>query len=352
MSNDLKNKMYDYEVAPSVAMWENISLSLDESALQKDLSKKLYNHETTPPSTAWNKIADELDQTFHSTAFRDEVLDMEIQPPTGTWDSISLQLDEGPQEDFSKKMYEYEVVPPANTWQEIVGVLDAGQTALVIPMRKTYNKIFRIAAAAAIIGIITWAGFSIIKKNEHSSDKEIAGKSNKITTPTVPAIKPNETSSSEEIKKTILLPEDNTAIALTNPVKRNAEKNIKINRNNNPELVNSLTSEENHSTSNDIAYADIKNLHRKNKAVAATDDKTSEARYLVYLTEQGDMVKLSKKLADLTCIYTKDGNVSQTALAKIDVSDCNDQVKYWQGKIANSSFQSSSNPFELMEVLK
>ena len=146
--------------------------------------------------------------------------------------------------------------------------------------------------------------------------------------------------------------DDKNLIAAINPAKSDFKKIIKSTRENGGMLLNTLTSEEDHATSNDIDVADIKNLHKKNTTLQPTDHTVSEPRYLVYLTEQGDMVKLSKKMADLTCIYIKDGSISQAALAKLDASQCNDQVKYWQEKMANSSMQSSSNPLELIEILK
>ena len=354
MSNTLKNKMYAYEVNPPVAVWEHIALSLNELALQKNLSKKLYNEEAIPPSTTWDKIADVLDQTFPENKFRDEVLTADVQPPEHTWSNIATQLDEGPQKNLSGKIYEYEVAPPSNTWEKIIAVLDAGHaTTPVIPLRKTYNRILRMAAAAAIIGVIAWAGFSLFKKTGNSTDKEIADKDAKIAAPAAPAIKPNQDSPAEVIKETIPPTEENKLIASVNsPTKTNSKKSIKTTTKNHSELFNTLASVENHSTSNDIAIADINSLHQKNKAATTSADTASEARYLVYITDQGAMVKLSKKLADMKCIYTKEGDINQDALAKLDAAACNDRVKYWQEKVANSSLQISSNPLELIEILK
>ena len=355
MSNVLKNKMYDYEVSPPKTAWENIVLSLDELAIHKKLSNKLYNQEAEPPSTAWGKITNALDQTSHSTKFRDEVLKLEVLPPTSAWDKISIQLDEAPQEGFSKKIYEYEVAPPLSTWQKIISVLDAEQkTTPVIPLQKTYNRIIRIAAAAAIIGFIAWAGFGLLKKDENSANTNnvLANKDGKTIVPAIPAIKPNQDSPSEKIKEKPATAEHNNVIALVSPAKINSKKIVKTTAENKTELFNVLASAEDHSASNDIAVEDIQSLHEKNKAVTGFAENASEARYLVYLTDQGAMVKLSKKLVDMKCIYSKDGDINQDALAKLDASECNDRVKYWQEKVANSSLQISSNPLELIEILK
>ena len=97
------------------------------------------------------------------------MLKLEIQPPTLTWDKISLQLDEAPQETLSTKMYEYEVMPPENNWGKIARLLDIKQTTTpVIPLHKSYNRIIRFAAVAAIIGIIAWAGFRFLNNTDKS----------------------------------------------------------------------------------------------------------------------------------------------------------------------------------------
>jgi len=62
-------------------------------------------------------------------------------------------------------------------------------------------------------------------------------------------------------------------------------------------------------------------------------------------------MKVSKKLADLTCIYTKDGEVSQNALAKLDRVICNDMVSCWQEKLALTPINLSFNPLEMADVL-
>lgn len=353
MSTELKNKIYDFEEIPPAVVWENVALSLDELALQKNLFNKLYKEEAAPTADVWAKIINTLDQELADTKIREAVLKLEIQPPTLTWDKISLQLDEAPQETLSTKMYEYEVMPPENNWGKIARLLDIKQTTTpVIPLHKSYNRIIRFAAAAAIIGIIAWAGFRILNNADKSANNELANKEANPIIPTLPVQQSVKESTAEIIIDNNKKVADKNLIAAINPAKSHFKKIIKSTRENGGMLLNTLTSEEDHATSNDIAVADIKNLHKKNTTLLPTDNTISEPRYLVYLTDQGDMVKLSKKMAELTCIYTKDGSISQGALAKLDASQCNDQVKYWQEKMANSSMQSSSNPLELIEILK
>jgi hypothetical protein len=357
MSNVLKNKMYDYEVTPPATVWEHVAVSLDEINSQKDITERIYNHEVPAPVGTWSKIADTLDLELQETKFRSDVLNLEVAPPSFTWNKIAEQLDTQPQENFSTRLYEYEVTPPANSWGKIVVALDDEQTtAPVIPIRKNYSRLFRIAAAAAIIGIIAWAGFSLFNNGKSiQDDNTLANKDVKINVPVTPVIKTKQTPSAEEIKENNPIAEATTETAIaTKTAANNVRKWTRPLIKQQQEPVYTFAETESHTNSDDISIADTKSLHsNKRKTIAtATTDTNTDTRYLVYLTEQGDIVKLSKKLADLKCIYTKDGTVSQDALAKLDAAECNDQVKFWQEKMANSSLQSSSNPLELIEILK
>jgi hypothetical protein len=358
MSNVLKNKMYDYEVTPPASAWEKVAVSLDEINSQKSIVKILYTHEAMAPAGTWSKIANTLDVELQETKFRSDVLNLEVAPPSFTWNKIAEQLDTLSQENFSKRVYDYEVAPPANSWSEIVVALDEKQTTSpAIPIRKNYSRLFRIAAAAGIIGIIAWAGFNLLNNGKSTTDENnIVQKDVKTIVPATPtpAIETKQSPATEEIKENTTIAEATTETATVTPATNDVRKWTKPLLKKQQEPVYTFAETESHSSSDDIVTADTKSLHsNKRKTVAtATTDTNTDTRYLVYLTEQGDIVKLSKKLADLKCIYAKDGTVSQDALAKLDAAQCNDQVKFWQEKMANSSLQSSSNPLELIEILK
>jgi hypothetical protein len=356
MSNDLKNKMYNYEVTPPDTSWEYIAHSLDEQSIQKNISEKLYPYEIAPPATAWSNIVNAIDLELSETKFRNKALSLEVQPPSFAWNKIAEELDAQPLNNFSKRIYEYQVDPPVNSWKKIITVLDEEQTAApVIPINKNYSRIYRIAAAAAIIGIITWAGFSLFSNTkDNNENNSIANENPKTVAPAAPVTETKEDIVSDAIKTEITssITAANNPVARVTPANNYSKKRLGITSKNPVGQTYDLAASEIHSGSDDITIADAESLHTKKKSVTGNTENTTEARYLVYLTEQGDIVKLSKKLVDLKCIYTKEGNVNQDALSKLDASQCIDQVKYWQEKMANSSLQSSSNPLELIEILK
>jgi hypothetical protein len=61
MSNQLQNKLLQYEVQPPAELWRKIAESLDEHDASS-LSGKLYQYETEPSPGVWNKIEVQLDQ--------------------------------------------------------------------------------------------------------------------------------------------------------------------------------------------------------------------------------------------------------------------------------------------------
>ena len=347
MSDSIKNKLYNFEEMPPVSAWRKVALSLDEKILQKTTVTQLYNQEECPPEGIWDKITATLDTGIQEAKFRNEILEDEVAPPPFTWNKIAQQLDAVPQENLSKKILAFEVAPPVGAWDKIATSLDADkEDAPVIPIRKSYTKIFRIAAAAAIIGIIVWVGFGLLQNGKISNENSLADNGTINTPTTAPVVV--TTPPVDEINNTTPTEKDNTVTKQKTTIQKpgNMDENT---------LVDPAGTD-NHATAEDFAVTDNKNLHKKHKSGIPTGDNTTDnpttARYLIYLNEQGKMVNLSKKLADLQCIYNSDGGVSQESLAKLDATECNEQLKYWQDKMANSPLQSSSNPLELIEVLR
>ena len=61
MSNEIQNKLLQYEAEPGLKVWEKIVMALDGNELPS-VREKLSQFETSPASKVWNKIADRLDK--------------------------------------------------------------------------------------------------------------------------------------------------------------------------------------------------------------------------------------------------------------------------------------------------
>jgi len=56
MNSGLQKKLYEIEVMPPAAVWEKLSLYIDEINADNALSKKVLDTELAPPATAWENI--------------------------------------------------------------------------------------------------------------------------------------------------------------------------------------------------------------------------------------------------------------------------------------------------------
>jgi hypothetical protein len=60
MSSELQKKLYEMEVTPPAAVWENLAASLDEINADNAVAKKLSTTSVNPPAEAWNVIETSL----------------------------------------------------------------------------------------------------------------------------------------------------------------------------------------------------------------------------------------------------------------------------------------------------
>lgn len=62
MSDEIKYKLYDYEVAPPPQVWDNLRQELNEINDLLLVSHKLYDFEVNPPEASWQVIVADLNQ--------------------------------------------------------------------------------------------------------------------------------------------------------------------------------------------------------------------------------------------------------------------------------------------------
>lgn len=60
MSDQLKNKLEQFEVLPPPGVWDSIASELKDANPLLSLSQKMYDHELSPPTMAWNNIKSAL----------------------------------------------------------------------------------------------------------------------------------------------------------------------------------------------------------------------------------------------------------------------------------------------------
>jgi len=57
MNSELQKRMYEMEVMPPAAVWEKLSINIDEINADKSIAKKVFDAALTPPAAAWENIS-------------------------------------------------------------------------------------------------------------------------------------------------------------------------------------------------------------------------------------------------------------------------------------------------------
>jgi len=57
MNSELQKRLYEMEVMPPAAVWEKLSINIDEINADKSIAKKVFDAALTPPAAAWENIS-------------------------------------------------------------------------------------------------------------------------------------------------------------------------------------------------------------------------------------------------------------------------------------------------------
>jgi hypothetical protein len=302
MSEELKRKLYDFEVNPSEKMWNKIAVALDEE-INAQFPQKLYEAEVNPPNDTWNKIASALE-----TGIKDE---------------------------YPSKLYNLEVAPPADTWQKISAAIEEENTLPRIPSKRRVIPFVKYAVAACFIGVIAFGALKLI--NRKTINRAVAEKTVAPQPASPIGIPPDTTKNSSVQPAPVLsnnLPKQGTALVKANVVSRKK----------------SFTQQTGYMTlladaSTGVTNASALNFQQASLRVGEVPGNcaaiSEEDRYLNFMNPDGYLIRISKKLAEaLKCYYP-------TQRTKDNL--CDEQIKKWRDKIAQSP--ASSSPDNFMDVL-
>ena len=78
--------------------------------MNEELKNKIFNYEVSPPQTSWSAIANELDDNIDAT-FPARLYSFHANPPNSVWNNISQALDENLNSSFQEKLFVFEVTP-------------------------------------------------------------------------------------------------------------------------------------------------------------------------------------------------------------------------------------------------
>jgi len=298
MSEELKRKLYNYEVNPSAEMWNKIAASLDEE-INAEFPQALYDAESIPPPSTWNKIASALDQAEYPT-----------------------------------KLYNLEVSPPANAWEKISNALDEEKILPSIAPRKRVVPFVRYAVAATVIGAVAFGSIKLL--NQKSTTRSVASKPGKSQAVTPAIIQPNgqkdsSGQASTRVSNDLQQPEAVVIKTSVGPKRRSVQQAAYMTL-----RANGFSDVDNNTA---LAFQQASLTGEVPGNCAAISDAD---RYLSFMNPDGYLIRMSKKLADALGCYHIDGNSDE-------YKQCQEQIKKWRDKIAQSS--ASTSPDNFMDVL-
>ena len=348
-----EKKLYDIEVNPPQMVWEKISTNLDDLSFENSLKNKLVDINAEPPAVIWNQVKKNLDEFEPENIIADKLSQFNEIPPTGIWNKINAELDNDLlTEKFAKHLIVLEITPPESNWQSIISELD--NQIPVVPLTRKSSRFIKYAAAAVILGFVAWGGIQLLNTGTNKPEEVATTKIESAPTINTPQSQSTEVKTADNNSTTATGQDEKTdtpkeqLAALNKREIKNKPGSMSTNKN----LLASLNTFQNNHSGTEEIVADVNNLQQNKRVPITTNNAdTTAPRYLVYLNEEGSLIKVSKKLADLKCIYTKDGEITQGALASLNKQICTDLVKTWQEKLAKAPF-SSFDPLELADILK
>jgi hypothetical protein len=386
MNNDTKYKMYNYEVPPPEKAWYNIAAALDESISDKKIAAKLFAAEVVPaennwtkieavlingisdkltadklltaeipaPSKVWLKIKEELEVIERDKGVKEKLFDIEQVPAGNIWAKLEKQLDEEQWDTaIGKKIVNAEVYPPAETWNTIKAELneDASAPAKVIQ----FGSWKKIAVAAALIGVIATGVVLMFTntppKNDTNSTAVVEGK--KDNNPIVPLPKEIEAPEVKAVdRNTIAAVEKKTASptgirTIAVPLKK--KFNNKLEEAPNETVAVAFVSNELNDDSRSKPEDTKSRIHKaiRNAGTAEPIAMNDEKRYYNLLDENGNIIRVSRKLNAMECIIKSGLDIPFDKTE--ENKQCNEQVKDWHDKMALST--SVLSPLDLPSVL-
>lgn len=274
--------------------------------MKNEVQNKLLNYEAIPPKEVWDHIALELDESFLSYNFPNKLNTIEAEPPQHVWNVIAASLTgtEATLPSYADKLKTATVIPPTQAWENIKNSLDANEK--VAPMKhRSLFPILKYTAAAMIAGALIFGGLKLLQQKKQNTNSEIVSNNEPASTP---------------VAATTIEPQTATALADTD---ENNAMAIAQERRNNEALE---ASKRTYAKLEETSFSRLKEIataYHFTSSIEASDypnaiDKEDQPnRYITVMTPDCNVVRMSKKLEDLSCCISGE-SVDKNCLLQLD----------------------------------
>jgi hypothetical protein len=271
-----------------------------------ELHHKMYHYEVKPPAQTWEKIASALDAS-----------DLEYQYPA--------------------RLRDIELAPPAAAWSRIKDSLDAEKPTPVIPHRN-FSPWIRYAAAAAVITLLAWGGITLLSNNKSDGTNDIARDEIVAPLPGQPGRDTQTALPGTESR----LPDDVVMTDINAVTAEDARNDAALE-----------ASKKTYATLDVPSFSKLKRVSEfyfvpeepRGMTRSIDFDYVPEPeedlsdRYIMLMTPEGNIIRMSKKLGDLVCCVS----------GEEQDDDCMKQMKKWQDKMASTA--TGHAPGNIMDIL-
>ena len=318
-----KTKIDLFEEEAPVQAWENIQSELTIMEADRPLQIKVSNLEETAPVTSW----DAIEQKLNDLEFSDKINSTAEVIPETKWSYIEDELAFIETDKLvAETLQTAEEDVPVTIWNNIESALDGKQSQPVISIKRNYSAYYKLAAAAIITGILFWGGYNILFTTSKNSTIAI----NKETP--LPEINPSSNNAETERK-----PEKNLTL-----VQNTVSKKTKTQ----PAAPLIAATIQLHTQVNTIEAVDLH--HKKNKQTTSTNN-FDEDNYLIVINDDGDLIRVSKKLTQMKCAQNN-SELPVDAVTALESKNCDNQIKSWQHKIATSQISGILDAREIINI--
>lgn len=313
MNSEMQRRLYEMEVTPPQAVWEKLSLNIDEINEDNRIVKKIFNVESSPPAIVWEKLSFSIDEINGDNRLAQKILNVELAPPAAVWEKIDSTI---------------------NVIEETP-----------VPKKGVLINFKRLAAAAIFIGLIATSWILFRNKNNSA----VAEETNR-SIPDQTAIKPNANSKKVEEPSSI-----NPQSDVQTPVEHAASVSSKTRAMKNPVYASSRNKNQISIEPEIVQYAVLTTPSNKSfdRSIDDLSLVTSDQNYYTMVNANGRLVKIPAQLASLAP-HLQDKPISED-YNEVMFGEGNywkETLDGWRKKIAAAPVTSGDAFTSFVELLK
>ena len=280
-----------------------------------------------------------------------KMYEFEVTPPPAAWEAIAARLDDDSRYSLiSSTMNDYEVAPPAGSWKNIVASLSEAKAGdAKTPVIKISRKLYRYATAAVITGLVAGVGWLFINKPDVNIN--VAGNAGKqpfeTTKPaqnkhTIESSLAQNNDVSRKIKEEPVYSANKNNPPFAYQINDNIQSHILKYA-----VVNALALH----NEGPIIISSPPILDEKGAVVRDMDVLTTNNNYLVVAGPDGQLTRISSKFVNIIRYLNSGDDVEEYLDKVIRESGAwKKRFQEWRNKISQSNFiPSSANFLDIME---